>query len=118
MADAMVSSSGVPVFEPKEPSEAPPVERSVTFPGQESVSQMFVEPVKKRRRSPAQTRLVAADIERILLVLQSLENHMEDCYFLLQELGVHRRDGPGGECMVDDDDHRDAWGETQQDVNP
>lgn len=61
-------------------------------------------PAKKRRRSPAQTRLVAEDIQRILLVLHSLENHVEDIYFLLQELGVHRRAGPSHPLMSDEED--------------
>jgi len=117
------STSDVPVFSPVEPAEAPPVERSVTFPAQYSQSQRFNltaeeeaaedaaeaaaadvrHASKKRRRSPAQTRLVAADIQRILLCLHSLENHIEDCYFLLQELGVHRRECPGGPSMSDEE---------------
>jgi len=101
----------------------PPAERSVTFPAQHSQSQRFNltaeeeaaedaaaaaaadvrHAPKKRRRSPAQSRLVAGDIQRILLVLHSLENHLEDCYFLLQELGVHRRECPGGDMMSDEE---------------
>jgi len=107
-------------FEESEPLESPPerervglgfAQESQQFPvnmqavvDEETLGRMQAAQAapKKRRRSPAQTRLLACDIQRILHVLHNLENQVEDIYYVLQELGVHKRACVGDESMSDE----------------